>query len=343
MSEAAAKTGHIASRLAGLHVYFFVATALQAQPCDLGCFITSSEWLDVAYGKVVRNLLTNGLGLQAIHLIDRHTMPFEDAQTTGAIVCFEVTSDRGGVSVSLGSRKVAGPQIGSGRTIALDSLIHAERWTPALLDRTPHAEGLQSLGEIARVHRGIATGANGFFVISRQEAKLFGIERWCVPVVSDGREILQSNFEIRDGEERKVLVVFPRDVDRASHPEVDQYLRMGEEEILDGLPISQRYLCTHRRSWWNLGTIRRPPIVASYMARQPPRFALNPDRLGIINVAHGLYPGEDLPQERLQLLVRSLNGSRASFTGMGRTYQGGLEKFEPREMEALRFKWVTDG
>ena len=40
-----------ASKLAGLHVHFFLATAEHAKPGDIGVFITSAEWLDVNYGS----------------------------------------------------------------------------------------------------------------------------------------------------------------------------------------------------------------------------------------------------------------------------------------------------
>ena len=39
-----------ASQLAGLHVYFFLETALRAQRGDYGAFVTAAEWLDVNYG-----------------------------------------------------------------------------------------------------------------------------------------------------------------------------------------------------------------------------------------------------------------------------------------------------
>lgn len=50
--------GLSASGLAGLHVHFLLATALHAQVGDVGSFITSSEWLDTDYDRLVRDLLT---------------------------------------------------------------------------------------------------------------------------------------------------------------------------------------------------------------------------------------------------------------------------------------------
>jgi hypothetical protein len=132
-----------------------------------------------------------------------------------------------------------------------------------------------------------------------------------------------------------LLLDVPADVDRAAFPELDAYLTRGETAV-DGAPaLATRYITSRRRPWWRLGVTAPPPIVASYMARQAPAFALNPDGLALVNIAHGIYPIRELADEQIARLVDWLNGARASFRGSGRTYHGGLEKFEPREMEQL--------
>ena len=90
MAGIAAANGLKASKLAGLHVHFFLKTREIARAGDFGAFITSAEWLDVNYGEVLRRLLTNGLGGVSLHVIDPRAMPFADAATTGAITCFRV-------------------------------------------------------------------------------------------------------------------------------------------------------------------------------------------------------------------------------------------------------------
>jgi hypothetical protein len=130
-----------------------------------------------------------------------------------------------------------------------------------------------------------------------------------------------------------VLLCLPRDFDPARHHAVDAYVRAGRS-------VSEGYLCRHRRPWFALGDPRPAPILASYMARQPPRFARNPDGLLHLNIAHGLYPRQPMSDREIDRLVAALNASRDGFVGRGRTYQGGLEKFEPREMEALLVPWA---
>ena len=69
------------------------------------------------------------------------------------------------------------------------------------------------------------------------------------------------------------------------------------------------------------------------MARRPPRFVRNIAEARHINIAHGLYPREPLLEGTLRALADYL--SRTTSLTEGRTYAGGLTKFEPREMERL--------
>src|SRR5277367_2183733 len=64
------RIGLTASQLAGLHVHFFLATALRGRAGDVGVFVTASEWLDVNYGDLVRALLVGPLGATSVHLLD---------------------------------------------------------------------------------------------------------------------------------------------------------------------------------------------------------------------------------------------------------------------------------
>jgi len=47
LTTTAAQLGHDPSQLSGLHVYFFLVTAMKARVGDFGAFITAAEWLDV--------------------------------------------------------------------------------------------------------------------------------------------------------------------------------------------------------------------------------------------------------------------------------------------------------
>lgn len=55
----------------------------------------------------------------------------------------------------------------------------------------------------------------------------------------------------------------------------------------------------------------------------------------LLNIAHGIYPHTPFTAQQAIALTQQLNAGRSNFKGQGRTYHGGLEKFEPREMESL--------
>jgi methylase of polypeptide subunit release factors len=329
--DAAKLAGQSISGLAGLHALFFLAITLQAKTGDVGAMVTSAEWLDVGYGSIVRKLFTDGMGGRALDLVDPRAVPFEDAMTTALITCFEIGRRPTEVAVRLAETPADLQGLEVGRMVPAEELRAANRWS--FLFRAPvqaPAPTGRRLGDIARVHRGYVTGDNGFFLMTREEAEARGLAEFCTPTITSASEILGSDGVIRDTTSLKVVLDLPSDFDRASHPAVDAYLSTGEARGVD-----KRYICSHRSPWWRVGTGKRPPIVASYMARQAPRFARNPDGVALLNIGHGIHRRVEMTAEELDELASALNEARAGFAGSGRTYHGGLEKFEPREMEAL--------
>ena len=69
------------------------------------------------------------------------------------------------------------------------------------------------------------------------------------------------------------------------------------------------------------------------MARRPPAFVRNLCGARHINIAHGLYPREAMPDATLDALATFLRENVAQ--SAGRTYAGGLTKFEPKELERI--------
>lgn len=337
LRKEAEKLGIKASQLSGLHVHFFVATALHARDGDRGCFITSSEWLDTRYGEAIRRLLGGTLGGLRLTLLDANGVAFEDAMTTGVIIDFQLGSRKSFLTTRVVHSwseledKRAGEQ-----QIPWSHLAASERWSSQI--RRPRYSDTRTelieLGRIAVAHRGIATGANDFFLLTREtieKHRLF----FTRPAITSAQEVMECDGVIYPDEKTLYLLDIPLDLDWDTPQGVAlaHYLKEGEHR---GIP--NRYLCRHRRPWWALRAGKGPPIVATYMARQPPVFALNPTRMICTNVVHGIYPKISFSDQELFQLVKCLNESRESFRGCGRTYNGALEKFEPSELERLPIK-----
>ena len=327
--QTARRHGLHASALAGLHVHFFLATAEYGRRGDFGAFITSSEWLDVNYGALVRRLLLDELGGQSLHVLAPEAQPFSDATTTGAITCFRI----GDTVPAMKVRRVESVsdlgRLAKGRSVSRQRLAETNRWS--VLTRVTPAlpEGHVELGELCRVHRGTVTGANAVWV--RRDAHPDLPERVLFPSITRARELFGAGARLGSLDALRRVVDLPVDLDVFDAAERWQFDRFLGEARARGVP--EGYIASNRRAWWSVGLRAAAPILATYMARRPPAFVRNDAGARHINIAHGLYPREEMTDAVLDRLADHL---RAAVTlAQGRTYAGGLVKFEPREMERI--------
>jgi adenine-specific DNA-methyltransferase len=339
LRRAAREQGLAASGLAGLHAHFFLATTRHAAPGDLGVLITAAEWLDVNYGRLVRELLLGTLGGQAVHLIEPAAAVFADAAATSVIACFRP----GTTPEAIRMRRVAGPAelgtLSGGTPVAVPVLRATSRWGPLLRAASPGSagprrpgrprEGYVELGELCRVHRGQVTGANAVWVTADPHPLVPA--RFCVPAVTRARELIAAGSVLAPGAPLCQVISLPADLDDLPAGERAGLARFLRHATAAGAADS--YVARHRTPWWRVRLGEPPPIMASYMGRRPPVFVRNQAGASYLNIAHGLYPREPLEPGVLDALAAFL--SRSVSPEQGRVYAGGLIKFEPREMERL--------
>jgi hypothetical protein len=346
LRSAAARLGLPASGLAGLHAHFYLATALHAVPGDAGVLVTAAEWLDVNYGALIRELLLGPLGGEAIHVLDPAVPAFPDAAVTSAITCFRP----GGGPRSLRLRRV--PRLASlgalagGVKVPAQVLRAAPRWGPLLGywgggRRLP--AGLVELGELCRVHRGQVTGANRIWITAsvpagaharggRPGAGPGGVPvRFLFPAVTRARELFVAGEALTADAGLRRVIDLPADLSALEGEELALVRAFLAHAAAAGAADS--YIARHRRPWWRVRLSEPAPILATYMARRPPAFVRNHAGVRHVNIAHGLYPRQPLPAAALDGLAAHLR--RSVGTADGRTYAGGLTKFEPGEMERL--------
>ena len=326
--EEATKCGFPASQLAGLHVHFFLATVLKAAKDDFGAFITSAEWLDVNYGSLVRQLFMGPLGGRRLVVIEPTALPFPDAATTAAITYFEVGSKVPSIKVKRAQTVEQIATLSGSRPVCRDRLHAATRWSHLTRASCEAPKGFVELGELCRVHRGQVTGSNHFWIAGAHSEGL--PESVLFPTVTKARELFRAGAELTDVSTLRRVIDLPEDLDvlGAARSVIEKFLRKAKE-----LGTHLGYVAQNRKAWWSVRLREPAPILATYMARRPPAFVRNLAGARHINIAHGLYPREPLSERLLTSLVSFLAGS--TLVTHGRTYAGGLTKFEPREMERL--------
>ena len=329
LKEQSAELGLKASSLAGLHVYFFLAIARWAKAGDYGALISASEWLDVNYGQLVRDLFLNRLGGQAVYVIEPQAEPFPGTQSTAAVTTFTVNGKPPSARFARIDKLDDLDHLSRGRRVSRTRLLAEPRWSHFTRKAQDIPSGYVELGELCRVHRGQVTGANHVWIAGEHSEGL--PDEVLFPTVTKAMELFLAGQVLVDVGRLRRVIDLPVDLSKIPAQKRDaikDFLKRAEK-----MGAMANFTAKHRKAWWSVGLREPAPVLATYMARRPPAFVLNKVKARHLNIAHGLYPREPLAENVLRGLVQYLR--EAQIMERGRVYSGGLTKFEPREMERI--------
>ena len=212
------------------------------------------------------------------------------------------------------------------------------------------ASSTTTLGDFFTIKRGLATGANGFFILERKDAQSRGIpDAFLKPILPSSRLLPDSVIESKpDGFPnlaRSLVLIdcdLPEDKIRDGYAAFWSYLQEGQRR---GIPSG--YLASRRSPWYAQERRDPAPFLCTYMGRagingNPFRFFWNQSCATAANVYLMLYPRgplaavlEQEPELGAVILARLQGLSAAVLTREGRVYGGGLHKLEPRELARL--------
>ncbi len=344
------------SRFSSLFAYFFVQAARMLKPSGRMAFITPAVVFEASYSRQVKAFIQRQLRLHAIITFDEALSVFEGVDTAACITLLEgpqaprrdqVTlihvSQWPGTQTLLdvlASDSAATYPWGSVHSVALTDLQPRRKWTVITREAGRFADDrFVPLGQLARVMRGIATGANDFFVLSDAEVEAWGLNPASLrPVLTKTREAPgyvfdRDDFERlgREGKKRWLLYLSgPLGTDT---PEA-RYIRHGEQ-----LGLHQRSLVQKRARWYEMERRDPAPIYFTYLSRKKSRFIYNRAGVLALNVFLYIYPDQRIVEDEIALkaLLAILNSlvSKDALRRVGRTYGGDTIKLEPREMDQL--------
>lgn len=315
-----ARLGLPGNRLAGLHIYFFLKSFLLGRAGDIGSFITSAEWLDNGYGADMRALFGR---MGGDHLIraDPKEQIFADAQTTSVIG--EWTQ---GTSPAVQFSDLLSQQVRPRFAAPRQQLLAADKWPGFARELPQQRRDTAVLGDFFKISRGQVTGCNPAFVATPETAALIPAP-FLHATVTDAAEIIHSGGALNTSAGLKHVIDLPENLDELSptaRTKVDKFL-----EIAKRLGAADSYVGQHRKPWWRVRLHPAPPIIMTYMGRRPPAFARNTCGARLLNIAHSLTPRNPMSIAQQSRWVEWLNKNVG--LASGRTYSGGLTKFEPGE------------
>lgn len=345
--EVFSRLGINASGLSGLYVYFVLLSHDILADNAVASWLIPSEFLYVNYGKALRDYLLHHVTLLDIHQFDPEDVQFEDALVSSCVVTYRkakpdqdsrVLYSFGGTMAEPRMEKSVGPA-------ELDA---STKWRFRSGSNGNGDEEAVRLGQLFDIKRGLATGANSFFILTEDKAAEYDIPRnFLRPVLPSSRflkeDVITADSDGLPNTTKRLFLLDcteePATVKRL-YPGLWAYLELGKTQ-----GVAEAYLCGSRKVWYFQE--RRQPafFLATYMGRSenihrcPLHFYLNLSRAVATNVFLNLYPKPFLTKllaeddTRPAQLLKSLQAITCTqMIEEGRSYGGGLHKLEPREM-----------
>lgn len=332
------------SSLSTSYLYFLLEAIRRLRPGGILVFLTPTEFLDARFGAALKRALLAHTTVEDIYLFDRGALAFSGVLTTSAVTVARKgeAPPSHGVRLHEAALVEEGVVLGSTRTRALTELEPTARWTLQFGERAQDLVALKrarphTLERYLRIRRGIATGANGFFVLTQAVAEAWDIEpQFLVPVIAAARdlpegELSAGHWETLRAQGRPCWLLWVRaPAGELQHTRVRRYLEEGEAR-----GVHRRFNCRTRAPWYKPEDVDPPDVIITYMNRGRTRFVRNTAGCRVMSTFLNGY-ARDLTLD-MDALLRHLNTpeTRRLVAMLGRTYGGGLGKIEPRELLAL--------
>lgn len=345
------------SGLAGLYCYFLGISHAWMADGGIAGWLIPSEFMDVNYGRAVKQYLLEKVTLLQIHRFDPSDVQFADALVSSAIVWFRksLPPKDHAVAFSFGGT-LSDPKIS--RLVPSKVLFEERKWT-----RFPQGDIRAEvdgpvLSDFFRIKRGVATGHNSYFILNAEQIALLRLPMEVFRPILPSPRYLPDNEILSNAEgfpliERQLFLLdtrFSEEKIKERYPNLHAYLEDGRSR-----EIHARYLCRHRAPWYAQEDRPAAPILCTYLGRgdaktgRPFRFILNNSDATVANVYLAMYPTPILTRAMrddpslIRKIWRVLNEiSPGRLLGEGRVYGGGLHKLEPRELAKVEATAIAE-
>lgn len=336
------------SGLMGLYGYFLLLSHKWLAEKAVSGWLIPSEFMDVNYGSALKKYLLEKVRLFRIHRYSPAESKFEDALVSSCVVWFvnEKLDEDYEVEFSFGGT-LEHPRIS--KMVKKSQLERETKWTrfPERESRLTN-DSTATLGDFFDIKRGIATGDNDFFILTKADILNKGLQlnrTYFQPILPSPRN-LKTDKIVSDKNGIPILDTqyFLLNCDSSIADEsIRKYLDSGKSTA------GAKYICRNRKVWYQQEKRLPSQFLCSYMGRcsskraVPFRFILNDSNAIVTNSYLMLYPKKHLQDflykkdTNAHLVWNALKQITSSdFSDEQRIYGGNLKKIEPRELARVK-------
>ena len=247
----ARRHGFSLSGLSGLYVYFLLLSHQWLAPGAISVWLIPTEFLDVNYGRVVRDYLLSKVELISIHRFNSEDVQFAGALVSSAVIIFRnSTPTPQHESIFTEGGTLLKPTT-EDAILTNAQLKNLSKWSVSRATKGIVDGGQLRIGDIFSIKRGIATGGNEFFVLSEDKVRQHNIPReFLRPILPSARNLkIDEVFSNDLGEPTLIEHLYLLDCQlseseiKRSHPSLWEYLEKGKKGS-----VHQGYLCRSREA-----------------------------------------------------------------------------------------------
>lgn len=322
------------SGYSNLCTYFLIKSINELKENGRCCYIIPYEFINTGYGTVIKKYLLDSGMLRTIYKFSNTLSLFDEAITTSCIIVLENNKASKVNFINIDDIEELNARIFK-NTNEYDSseLLPEEKWLKYFDFSSQKTEynNITKMSVFGKVSRGIATGANSFFVINKtiiEERKLS--DSVCLPCLTKAPDVKDVVFT-NDSFQRLVEAdkkVYLFDGTKAAGENDFSYIEYGES-----LGADKAYLTSHKNPWYLIEAKKSAPILVCVFNRN--RIKVIRNEAGIKNLTnfHGLYltnDDEDFSNIMFCYLLTPLAQELLYLSR--REYGNGLTKFEPDDL-----------
>jgi len=333
------------SGFTNIYTLFLLKSIYQLNENGRLAYIVPSEFLNSDYGTHIKNYLLQSKTLRHIIIVDFKENVFNDALTTSAILLLakDKHTDKLHISNIQNIKELQiiedfvnkYPKLNNQKAFDIGNIDPDTKWRVYYQNQaSARYKHLIKFSEVAKVTRGIATGANEYFSFNVEKAKKYGVdEDYLLPVITKSKNIEKSFFTTDDFEKLKErnANIYLLDADKKEQsPAIKKYIALGEKN-----EIHKKYLTSKRNPWYRLEKRPAPPIWVGVFNRSGLKFIRNETQVKNLTTFHCIYLSEGLFNTiDIDLLFAYLLTPTAHeiLNDNRREYGDGLNKFEPNDL-----------
>lgn len=333
------------SGFTNIYSLFLLKSIFQLKENGRIAYLIPSEFLNSDYGKYIKDYLLKSKTLRHIIIFDFKENIFHDALTTSSIFLLAKDNNYSQVhfstiqnipQLSLISTILEGYPLTSGKISIQQKDINTNvKWRIYYQkQQSQNYKNLIPFHQVAKVVRGIATGANDYFIFNIKKAEKYLIDEYfLLPCITKSKDITQPFFTEKNFlslKKQNANIYLFNGKENSQDKNILNYIKIGEE-----LEINRKYLTSKRNPWFSLENRPPSPIWVGVFNRNGLKFIRNEAGISNLTTFHCIYLRDNLfPTIEIDLLFAYLltDVAQQIFNDNRREYGDGLKKFEPNDL-----------